>query len=542
MSFYQSILLLCSWVSQRCDPQQVPLGFDSGALYHPSNSFEQKVNWSLERFKVPGLAISFINGSEVVTKGYGVSDLSTSRPVSEHTLFFGGSTTKAFTAALISLLVDDNENFPDVQWEAPVHNIIPNDFILNDPWFTTQVTIEDMLSHRSGMPRHDWVWFANMTLQQAVHKMRHLPLTSTIRTKFHYCNLMYMAAAHLIETVTGQPLKDVLRERLLEPLGMTETYISLSDAQAVGGEISRGYFLNSTGQLQDTELSFHDSIRGAGNIITSAADYAKWVQAMIYRRPPISPGGYAAIMGGHTIISPEPMPPDTSPTLYGFGWFLRTYGGEVIIQHPGGIEGFGSLVCFLPKRQIGFVILGNNMIGTNAAVTLLGNHLIDEILGIKEKDRPNWRKRAEETLDNTKISPRILQDLYPRIPDPPLPPPLKLAAYEGIYTHPAYPTLKITTECPTHSLFPSLSGKHRLGADRLCAKLSQSAFGGSALILELRHVTGDFWIVGTLMYGATSATKAKFILGPEGGINRIAIEMEPTMALEHKGIHWQKKE
>ncbi|EEQ31731.1 conserved hypothetical protein [Microsporum canis CBS 113480] len=509
MSFYQSILLLCSWVAQGCNYEQTPLGFGSHAVYHPSIAFEEKVTWSLEQFK-----------------GYGVADLATSQPVSEHTLFFGGSTTKAFTAALISLLVDDNENFPEIQWDAPVHSIIPDDFTLNDPWFTTQVTIEDMLSHRSGMPRHDWVWFANMSLQEAVRKMRYLPLTSTIRTKFHYCNLMYMAAAHLIEIKTGQPFKDVLRERILKPLGMTETYVSLSDAQAAGEEIARGYFLNSTSQLQDTELSFHDSIRGAGNIITSAADYAKWVQAMIHRSPPISAAGYAAVLGGHTIISPEPITPDTSPTLYGFGWFL---------------QGFGSLVCFLPKRKIGFVILGNNMIGTNAAVTLLGNHLIDDILGIKEKDRPNWRKRAEATLENTKISPRVLEDLYPRIPNPPLPPSLKLSDYEGVYTHPAYPTLKITTECPTHSLFPKLSGKRKLGADRLCAKLSQSAFGGSALILELRHVTGDFWIVGTLMYGATSATRGKFILSPEGVINQISIEMEPTMALEHKGIHWQKK-
>lgn len=110
--------------------------------------------------------------------------------MSEHTLFFGGSTTKAFTAALISILVDDNENFPEIQWDAMVHSIIPDDFTLSDPWFTTQVTVEDMLSHRSGMPLHDWVWFANMTLQEAVRKMRYLPLTSTIRTKFNYCNLM----------------------------------------------------------------------------------------------------------------------------------------------------------------------------------------------------------------------------------------------------------------------------------------------------------------------------------------------------------------
>lgn len=293
----------------------------------------------------------------------------------------------------MTFIVDDNKNFPDIQWDTPVHSIIPDDFILKDPWFTTQVTVEDMLSHRSGMPRHDWVWFANMTLQEAVSKMKHLELTSTIRTRFHYCNLMYMAAAHLIESVTGRPFAEVLREKILDPLKMSQTYVSLADAQASGGEIARGYFLNTTGQLQDTELSFHESIRGAGNIISSAADYAKWVKAMMHRRPPISSAGYSAILGAHTIVSPELMPPDTAPLLYGFGWFLRTYAGEVVIEHPGGIEGFGSLVSFLPKRKVGFVILGNNMIGMNAAASVLGNHLLDEVLGIPEKKRFNWKKK-----------------------------------------------------------------------------------------------------------------------------------------------------
>ncbi|EAS36506.3 uncharacterized protein CIMG_01860 [Coccidioides immitis RS] len=541
MTIYQSIFLLF-WVLRGCIPRQIPIAVETSS-YAPSpltRAFEKKVNWSLDHFNVPGLAVSFITADKVFTKGYGVSDLSTSRAVSEHTLFFGGSTTKAFTAALMALLVDD-ENYPDIHWHTPVHNIIPNDFILQDPWATAQVTIEDMLSHRSGMPRHDWVWFANITLQQAVYKMRDLPLTAPIRTSFQYCNLMYMAAAHLIETVTGQPFKDVLRERILKPLNMTETYISLSDAKAAEGDIARGYFLNSTGQLQDTELSFQESIRGAGNIISSAADYSKWVNALIHHRLPLSPSGYAALMGAHTIISPEPVAPDTSPLLYGLGWFLRTYAGEAIIQHPGGIEGFGSFVCFLPKRRVGFAILGNNMIGMNAAVMLLGNHLIDEILEIPQQHRFDWRRRAEESINNTKIPPQILQNLYPRIPDPPLPPPVMLSAFEGVYTHAAYPTLNITSECPDRSLFPPLSGKQKLGPLKLCATLSKSAFGDSALVLELRHVTGDFWIVGTLMYGASTAIKAEFKLSPEGTISRVLIEMEPNMALEDKGIWWEKK-
>lgn len=101
-----------------------------------------------------------------------MSDTLTLRPVTKHTLFFTGSTTKAFVSSAISLLVDDNINFPAVHWDVPVHTLLPADFVLNDPWATSQMTIIDILSHRSGIPRHDWVWLANITLQEAVQSMR----------------------------------------------------------------------------------------------------------------------------------------------------------------------------------------------------------------------------------------------------------------------------------------------------------------------------------------------------------------------------------
>lgn len=310
--------------------------------------------------------------------------------MSEHTLFTGASTTKAFTAAAIALLVEDNERYPDIQWDTPVHQILPIDFALQDPWTTTQLTVEDLLSHRSGLPAHDLVWFANITLQQAVRKIRYLPFTAPIRTKFQYSNLMYMTAAHLVETVTGQPFKDFLRERIWEPLNMTETYLSMADAQNAGKDIARGYHTTSAGELVDTQLAFQDNGRGAGNIISSVTDYSKWIRVMIYRHPPIPPAGYAAILSGHTIMTPEPISPDVSSTLYGFGWVLNVYQGELIVSHTGGIQGYGSFVVFLPKRQFGLVILGNHMIAASAAAIVLVYQAIDDFLEVPVKERFDW--------------------------------------------------------------------------------------------------------------------------------------------------------
>lgn len=325
-------------------------------------------------------------------KGYGVSDINTSQPVTEHTLFFTGSTTKAFTSAAISLLVDD-DNYPAIRWDTPVHNILPADFVLNDPWSTSHTTISDILSHRSGLPRHDWVWLANITLQETVQSMRHLPLTAEPRTKWQYCNLMYSAAAHLIETVTNQSLHTFLTKKIWQPLNMTETFLSFSDARAARHNISQGYYVNLDGKISSTDQVFTDTIRGAGNTLSSVADYSKWILAMLNRQPPLSEASYDTLIGGHAIISPNLIEPFGSPLLYGLGWMSQTYKGEMLVFHEGSQFGYGASVILLPRRKFGLVVLGNNMIGINAAANILAYHLIDEELGISMDDRFDWVTR-----------------------------------------------------------------------------------------------------------------------------------------------------
>jgi CubicO group peptidase (beta-lactamase class C family) len=128
----------------------------------------------------------------------------------------------------MSLLVDDNANFSNVQWKTPIIKLIPDDFGLSDEYASTHTTIEDALSHRSGLPRHDSSYGGHYdghkpTLKGAVRAMRHLPLTAEPRTKYQYCNQMYSASSHVIETLTGKWLGDVLRERIWGPLDMKAT-------------------------------------------------------------------------------------------------------------------------------------------------------------------------------------------------------------------------------------------------------------------------------------------------------------------------------
>jgi len=173
------------------------------------------------------------------------------------TLFYAGSTTKAFVAAVMSLLVYDNENYPQVQWNTLIHQLIPEDFVLENEYATTHTTIEDALSHRSGLPRHDQAYGATSfgdkaTIQYIIQSMRHLPLTAEPRTKYQYCNLMFMVAAHIIETVTNCKIGDLMREQIWKPLNMNSTFSSLEDAKNADEDLARGYYY-SEGEYHEVD-------------------------------------------------------------------------------------------------------------------------------------------------------------------------------------------------------------------------------------------------------------------------------------------------
>lgn len=264
---------------------------------------------------------------------------------------------------------------------------------MNDPWSTTHITLTDILSHRSGLPRHDWVWLADITLQDTVQSIRHLPLTAASRTEWQYCNLMYNTATHLIEKMTNQSIHSFLKENIWGPLDMTETYLSFSEAQDAGRDISQGYYVDLNGDILPTNRVYTEALRGAGNTLSSVSDYAKWISALLARQPPISEAGYTALLGAHTIVSSTPIEPFSSPEVYGFGWMSRSYGGEEMIYHDGAQYGYGASVVFLPRRKFGLVVLGNNMNGVSAAANVLSYHLVDEELGIPTDKRFDWISR-----------------------------------------------------------------------------------------------------------------------------------------------------
>ena len=190
-------------------------------------SIERFVVDQLAAWEVPGCAIAAVrDGDVVLAAGWGRRDLRTELPVTSDTLFAIGSTTKAFTAATVGALVDDGL----LEWERPLRDYLPG-LRLHDPVVTDRLTVVDLLSHRSGLPRHDltWVGHPDRSRAELVHRLRFLPLSRDLRQEFQYCNLGYLVAGHVVEMLSGTSWEDYLRTRLLTPLGMDRSNLSAED-------------------------------------------------------------------------------------------------------------------------------------------------------------------------------------------------------------------------------------------------------------------------------------------------------------------------
>ena len=322
----------------------------------------------------------------------------TSTKVTPDTLFYTGSTTKAFTAAVLSLLVDDNKKYPQVQWNTPVNQLLRDDFVLSHEWDTNNITIEDILSHRTGMPRHEFAFGGNYdgheaTLRDIVRSLRYMQRSAPPRTTYQYSNLMFIVASHLIETLTGDWIGNVFREKIWEPLGMNSTYLSLKDARASGNRLAKGYSYDAnTFKYDVVPWKNKPEVSGAGGAISNIKDYAKWVEALLRKTPGVlSPDGYSAIWTARTLTRPDD--PFLKPTAYALAWNTCVYHGVEIVWHDGGIDGFGTEIALIPSLEFAVVTQANTTYTSNYAGTALVYHLIDNKLGVAPDKRFDWNQK-----------------------------------------------------------------------------------------------------------------------------------------------------
>src|SRR5229473_3986672 len=368
----------------------------------------------LKTFDVPGLSVAIVkDGKVVVAKGYGVRKLGDAAPVDENTLFGIGSNTKAFTSAALASLVDEGK----ISWDDPVYQRLPG-FQMYDPYVAHEMTIRDLLTHRSGMGlgEGDLLFWPHTTYtrDEIIYRLRFMKPASSFRSRFAYDNLLYIAAGQIIPAVTGKSWEDYIRERILLPLGMNTT--NLSNAAFKSGSNYAWPHSKLDGRLQVIDFINLDNAGPAGSINSSVAGMAKWVALQLNRgKLPNSDARLFSerqsreMWSAQTILPagerPGPLAALSSKfASYALGWGLRDYQGRKLVGHTGGVAGFVSRVMLVPEEKLGVVILTNAEEGFAFDSILF--HLLDSYFGSGKTDwitalhdaDESTRKEAEEEV------------------------------------------------------------------------------------------------------------------------------------------------
>ena len=335
----------------------------AAAQAKPLQGFDAYVTRSMAAWQVPGLAVAIVrNDSVVLARGYGVRTLGKPGPVDARTLFAIGSASKAFTAMAVAMLVDQGK----VKWDDPATNYLP-DFQLYDPYATRELTVRDLLTHRSGLAASDLILYAeHMTRDSILHRVRYIKPTWSFRSHFGYQNLMYLAAGQVAARVTGTSWDDVVRQRIFTPLGMTSSNTSVTGLDRLPDVATPHAEVDDT--VRTIPYFNLDNAGPAGSINSNVLDMAQWVRfqlagGRVAGKPLISAAPFEETHTPQTVVPLEGFwklaATDAHLLNYGMGWFLHDYKGREVVQHGGNIDGMSALVGMLPEEKTGIVILSN---------------------------------------------------------------------------------------------------------------------------------------------------------------------------------------
>ncbi|KAJ6790029.1 hypothetical protein PWT90_05256 [Aphanocladium album] len=467
-------------------PAQVPL---AGARPKTpfTDDFSTFVQSLLDEFKVPGISVAVIDGektfSEFRFQGFGYATLPDVKATPE-TLWLGASTTKAFVGAALSQFIQ-NQTYPDVLkkgWSTPISDVIPDDFALTDDWATRHLTIEDAISHRTGLPRHDLSWSytnkgSRTPVRDVVRNLRNLPLTAQPRAIYQYCNLMYMVLSHVIETLTKQPLKETFHELFWGPLNMTSTFLDLDDARKSSNSLATGYYWDKTTESYGAVKLDTLQESGAAGIITCVTDHAKWLRSLIYETGPLSNATHADIRKPRFISNAEPTS-GMDVTLYGLGWLRTKFHGETLFHHSGQSLSFGTTIFWLPERKYGVVVMGNVFLQANMVGEVVARRLVEDALGVNAADRFDIFNKLKTDLEKRdREYSEAVKTLYPDLSQG-HPPTAALHILAGEYHNAGYGTLAFRKDRENQQ-------------DYLLAQRRDAVYQYK---VRLVHVSGDEWV------------------------------------------------
>ncbi|MDE2782083.1 MAG: serine hydrolase [Gemmatimonadota bacterium] len=396
---------------------------------------------------IPGAAVAVIQDDEITfAQGFGVREIGGGDPVDEHTIFAVGSTSKAFTAASIAMLVDEGK----VSWDDPIGDHVPI-FQLSDPYITRDLRVRDLMAHNSGLMRGDRLWYASgRSREEVLEQVRHQPVTFPLRSTFQYNNTTWIAAGEVIENASGMSWDDFVASRIFRPLGMTRSTTSVEGLKRLDN-VATPHNPSLDGEVKAIPYRNIDNAGPAGSINSSALQMAQWIRLQLGRgefegERLISDEAIGETHTSQMLIRKEGTWaltwPESDFLTYGLGWFLSSYRDVTMISHGGNIDGMTAYVGFVPRRGYGMVIL-SNLSSANGFSSALAHRIIDRL---EEGEGLPWHENMlkvfNEFMDQQRAAAREVEESRAEGTSTTLP----VAEYAGTYANDMYGEIAVTED------------------------------------------------------------------------------------------------
>jgi CubicO group peptidase (beta-lactamase class C family) len=407
----------------------------------PLADLDASVMEILKNWNVPGVQIAIVkDGKVLLSKGYGTRNAATGEPMTADTRVPIASMSKAFTAFSVGLLVDEGK----MDFDKPVAAYLPG-FAMVDPAATNGVTLRDMLSHRTGLPRHDSLWYHNSKQSRdgMLAALKYLEPSAPLRSKWQYNNIMFTLSGLAVEKTSGQNWEAFVEGRIFAPLGMTRSTLSPDVAaadtnHAVGTEVRAGKTSNLT-LYRGNAL-----VNPAGGIYTTANDLTHWLQMQLgggqYQgRSIISAATLSQMHSSQMVTGATPDHPEVTPTGYGLGWFTESYRGNRVVQHGGNLPGSSTLISLVPEANVGVTVLVNQT--GSSLPRALSRMIIDRLLG---KTPIDWTGNALKLKTASEASDVLGRGGKEATRVKGTKPAHALADYTGSYRDPAYGEMQVS--------------------------------------------------------------------------------------------------
>ncbi len=403
-------------------------------------------NKILKDWHIAGFAIAVVEKDKIIySKGFGYRDVEKKLPVDGNTLFAIGSCSKAFTATLIGQWANEGK----LDLDKPVTSYLPKLKFYNDN-MNNMITVRDMMSHRTGLPRHDvsWYLFPSASRDSLVKRIQFMEPSATVREKWQYNNFMYMALGAIDEQFSGNTWNNDIKQKIFAPLNMPRSNTNLKDWKA-DQNASLGYSLKKDSTFKKMEYYDISGMSPAGAINSSVNEMANWVIAWLndgkFNGKEVIPASFRTETISSQAVEENGFPDKEKPDLhfmnYGFGWWLSSYKGHYLVEHGGAIDGFLARTAFFPTDNIGIIVLANQD-GARIPTDIIKKTIADKILGLKFFD---WNADAKKSTAKAKA---LQKDDKEKEATSKIEKPTShdLKDYAGKYNNSGYGTMKIYLE------------------------------------------------------------------------------------------------